>query len=181
MYWRQGTTTKQKKEAAQEKANAEYRAQNCIENKGGEYCLGIKTDLLEADLLAKAQPYIDTQKIIEEANKAAEAKFKAEGWWERKPGIFVKWCKNASSSYPKRGDCPYTDTYMDSVWRMMVWCKERRCGNIYAKINIIKGKDGPVMGWTNDTAFGDFGQKVILTFQTNSNGDRARLVEFTTY
>ena len=172
---------KKEKEAAQEKANATYRANACIENKGGENCLGIKTELIDADLLAKAQRYIDTQKIIEKANKAAEAKFKAEGWFEQKPGIFVKWCKNASSSYPKRGDCPYTDTYMDSVWRMMVWCKERSCGNIYAKINILQGSDGPVVGWTNDTAYGDYGQKVVLTFQTSSNGDRASLVEFKAY
>ena len=55
---------KQKKEAAQEKANAKYRAETCIENKGGDNCLGIKTELIDADLLAKAQPYIDTQKSI---------------------------------------------------------------------------------------------------------------------
>ena len=169
------------KAKAKAKANATYRANACIENKGGENCLGIKTELIDADLLAKAQRYIDTQKIIEEDNKAAEAKFKAEGWWEKKPGIFVKWCKNASNSYPKRGDCPYTDTYMDSVWRMMVWCKERSCGNIYAKINILQGSDGPVVGWTNDTAYGDYGQKVVLTFQTSSNGNTASLVEFKTY
>ncbi len=171
-----------------ERLNAKDRANACIENKGGENCLGIKTELIDADLLAKAQRYIDTQKMIEKGNKvaeaklkAAEAKLKAEGWWEQKPGIFVKWCKNASSSYPKRGDCPYTDSYMDSVWRLMVWCKERSCGNIYAKINILQGSGGPVVGWTNDTSYGDYGQKVVLTFQTSSNGDRARLVEFKTY
>ena len=157
------------------------QAERCIKNKGGADCIGIKTELLDSDLLAQAQPYIDSQKIIEEAKAAAEAKLKAEGWWEQKPGIFVKWCKNASSSYPKRGDCPYTDSYMDSVWRMMVWCKERSCGNIYAKINILQGSDGPVVGWTNDTAYGDYGQKVVLTFQTSSNGNRASLVEFKTY
>ena len=70
---------------------------------------------------------------------------------------------------------------MDKSWRMMVWCKERSCGNIYAKINILQGNDGPVVGWTNDIAYGDYGQKVVLTFQTSSNGNRASLVEFKTY
>ena len=164
------------------KSKATKRANDCIAASGlSSECLLFNTELLDADLLSRVKPFIAKQQIIAKEKAAAEAKFKAEGWVEQKPGIFVKWCKNASFSYPKKGDCPYTDTYMDSVWRMMVWCKERSCGNIYAKINILQGSGGPVVGWTNDTAYGDYGQKVVLTFQTSSNGNRARLVEFTTY
>ena len=73
-----------------------------------------------------------------------------------------------------------TETYLDRVSRMMVWCRYRKCGNIYAKVNFIQGENGPVVGWTNATAYGDIGQKVILTFQTNLRGS-TQLVEFRTY
>jgi hypothetical protein len=54
-------------------------------------------------------------------------------------------------------------------WRMEVWCKERACGDIYARINIMDGRNGPVIGWTNETAYGGIGQKVILTFQSSTS------------
>ena len=74
-----------------------------------------------------------------------------------------------------------TEAYLDRVSRMMVWCRDKSCGNIYAKVNFIQGEGGPVVGWTNDTAYGDYGQKVILTFQTNARGGVTSLVEFRTY
>ena len=104
-----------------------------------------------------------------QAKADAEAAFKAEGWWEVQSGIFVRWCKN---------QCAETESFMDSVYRMEVWCKERACGDIYARINIMDGSNGPVIGWTNETAYGDIGQKVILTFQSSTSGT-ARLTEFT--
>ena len=61
----------------------------------------------------------------------------------------------------------------------MVWCKEKACGDIYAKVNL--DRNGVVMGWTNDTAYGGYGQKVVLTFQSSSGGSTAQLIEFTTY
>ena len=64
---------------------------------------------------------------------------------------------------------------------MMVWCRDTSCGNIYAKVNLSQTNDGPVMGWTNATAYGDYGQKVILTFQSSANVRVADLVEFSTY
>jgi len=115
----------------------------------------------------------------EQRRKAENEQLKAEGWWEAKSGIFVRWCKNSSYQYPAKGDCPRTDTYLDSVWRMMVWCKEKACGDIYAKVNL--DRNGVVMGWTNDTAYGGYGQKVVLTFQSSSGGSTAQLIEFTTY
>ena len=111
--------------------------------------------------------------------KAEEEQLKAEGWWEPKSGIFVRWCENSNYEYPAKGDCPRTDTYLDSVWRMMVWCKEKACGDIYAKVNL--DRNGVVMGWTNDTAYGGYGQKVVLTFQSSSGGSTAQLIKFSTY
>lgn len=162
------------------KSLAKNNAQKCLESPG-IICLSIKTEFLDNELLASVKPLIDQQNKIKEEKEAADAKFKAEGWWEPKKGIFVRWCKDASYRYPAKGDCPRTDSYLDTVWRLMVWCRDRRCGDIYAKINLFQGSDGPVIGWTNDTAYGDYGQKVILTFQTNSNASYARLVEFSTY
>ena len=112
--------------------------------------------------------------------KAEEERLRAEGWWEPQSGILVRWCNKTSNRYPDQGDCPLTDSWHDNVWRMMVWCKEKACGDIYAKINIKQGTDGPVLGWTNETGYGDFGEKVILTFQDGTYG-AAYLVEFKAY
>jgi hypothetical protein len=101
----------------------------------------------------------------------AAAEFKAQGWREQEPGIFVRWCDGDDQP------CAPTETYMDVVWRMEVWCKERACGDIYARINIQDGQSGPVLGWTNATGYGDIGQKVILTFQSSTSGS-ARITEF---
>ena len=106
------------------------------------------------------------------AKAAAEAKFKAEGWWEQKPGIFVRWC-GGEDPY-----CPGKRSYQDYSWRAMVWCKERACGNIYAKLNILQ--NDIVVGWTNETAYGGYGQKVVLTFGSSTRGS-GQLVEFKTY
>jgi len=104
-----------------------------------------------------------------QAKADAEVAFKAEGWWEPQSGIFVRWCKN---------QCADTESFMDSVWRLEVWCKDRACGDIYARINIMDGSNGPIIGWTNETAYGSIGQKVILTFQSSTSGS-ASLTEFT--
>ena len=60
----------------------------------------------------------------------------------------------------------------------MVWCKETACGNIYAKMNILN--NGVVVGWTNDSAYGGYGQKVVLTFGSSTQGS-GRIVDFSTY
>ncbi len=141
----------------------------------------ITNPLYKETFLEKQNQINEKQRKIKEEKEIAEAKFKAEGWWQPKKGIFVRWCKNASGRYPEKGDCPRTDTYLDTVWRMMVWCRDTRCGDIYAKINLSQTNGGPVIGWTNDTAYGDYGQKVILTFQSNSKARYADLVEFSAY
>ena len=163
-----------------DKSIAESNAMECIKT-SGDICLSIKTELLDEAILASVKPLIERQRKIKEEKEIAEAKFKAEGWWEVKRGIFVRWCYDSSSRYPEKGDCPRTDSYLDTVWRMMVWCRDTSCGNIYAKVNLSQTNDGPVLGWTNDTAYGDYGQKVVLTFQSSANVRVADLVEFRTY
>lgn len=111
------------------------------------------------------------QEAEERAEAAAvEAKFKAEGWWEQEPGIFVRWCED--SNCPGRA----SDHYSDYVWRAMVYCRDRACGDIYARLNILQ--DDIVVGWTNETAYGGRGQKVVLTFGSSTQGS-GRIVEFT--
>ena len=104
-----------------------------------------------------------------QAAAKAEADFQAEGWWEQEPGIFVRWCGG------KYASCPGKESYQDYSWRAMVWCKERACGDIYARLNI--SQNGTVVGWTNETAYGGYGQKVVLTFGSHTRGS-GTIVEF---
>lgn len=56
-------------------------------------------------------------------------------------------------------------------------CKERACGDIYGRVNLISSS-GVVVGWTNDTGYGDIGQKVQLTFDSYQDGwEKAQLTE----
>ena len=103
-----------------------------------------------------------------EENRKAAAKFAAEGWWQQQPGIYVRWCTD-------KNPCPYTKSYQDYTWKAMVWCKERACGDIYARLNI--SQNGTVVGWTNETAYGGYNQKVVLTFGSYTRG-RGNIVEF---
>lgn len=61
---------------------------------------------------------------------------------------------------------------------MQVWCKEVACGNIYGRVNLIDGND-VVIGWTNDTAYGDTGQVVQLTFSSFQKFSTAELTRLT--
>ncbi len=111
------------------------------------------------------------EKEREEAAAKLKAEFAAEGWWEQQPGIFVRWCDDEHPPCPG----PKSNGYSNVSWRAMVYCKERACGDIYARLNIMQ--DNVVVGWTNDTAYGDIGQKVVLTFGSSVGGS-GRIVEF---
>jgi hypothetical protein len=121
---------------------------------------------------AKKREAIRQQLAAAAAKEKAEEekKFKAEGWWEASNGVYLRWCTDAN---PCPGNA--SDHYTSSVWRAMAWCKERACGDIYARMNISSG--GAVIGWTNDTAYGDFGEKVVLTFGSHLSG-QGEIVEF---
>jgi hypothetical protein len=149
---------------------------------GAPVCENVQIDNLEPKLAADMRKKLEEQKnakrLVEAANQAAIAdaqakvnreqqQFQKEGWFERQPGIYARWCKG----------CAGSSTYLDYVWRMEVWCKEAKCGDIYARINISQGATGPVIAWTNDTGYGDLGQKVVLTFQSATQGN-ASLTEF---
>lgn len=169
---------------AEEKAlqQNETRIADCIALKGKSYSCGrVRLALADEETKNKVSPFIqkwkddkaaaeaETRKKNEEWRKkqvavrkeqqrvkaAADAKFKAEGWWQQEPGIFVRWCTKTCSRAEVIGDSAY--------WLMEVWCKERACGDIYAQMNIEK--NGTVVGWTNDTLFLSRGQRGVLTFQ----------------
>jgi len=168
----------------------------CISTKGKSYdCGEIDLALADEETKKKVSPFIkkfkddkaekaaETRKKNEEWRKKqaalrkeqqrqkaeADAKFKAEGWWAEQPGIFVRWC----SKVPCPG--PTSNGYSNYTWRAMVWRKERACGDIYAGLNILN--DGTVVGWTNDTAYVGYGQKVVLTFGSSTRG-KGQLDEF---
>jgi hypothetical protein len=153
---------------------------------GAPVCENVQINNLEPKLAADIRKKLEEQanfrqnaaRLAEAANQAAIAdaqakvnkeqqEFQKEGWFEKQPGIYARWCN----------DCAGSTTYADYAWRMEVWCKEAKCGDIYARINISQGADGPVIAWTNDTGYGDLGQKVVLTFQSATQGN-ASLTEF---
>ena len=173
-----------------------YRVEKCIEAKGNaESCSRVDLTMLSDERAEEVKPFVETwntkqaeaereyqerrkaaaeQRKAEAAEREAEAaeaaaKFKAEGWWEEQPGIFVRWCDGTHLP------CPRTSSVSDYVWRAMVWCKERACGDIYARLNILQ--NDVVVDWTNDSAYGGQGQKVVLTFGAYTQG-QGQLVEF---
>ena len=87
------------------------------------------------------------------------------------PGIFWRWCT-------KDPECSSDGVIGDGSYVLMqVWCKERACGDIYAQVNLVNDS-GVVVGWTNDSGYGGFGQKVQLTFDpTQDNWKTAQLTE----
>lgn len=109
---------------------------------------------------------------IAEAKAQADAKFKAEGWFQLEPGIYGRWCTETCSTAEVIGDQAY--------WLMEVWAKDRAAGDVYAQINVIR--NGVIIGWTNDTAYIDRGQRAVLTFGKygidNPGQHQAQLVKF---
>lgn len=92
-----------------------------------------------------------------------------KGWYKSdRDGIFWKWCTQDCDSSKVIGDSRYS--------LMQVWCRDEKCGDIYARVN-LEDKNGVVIGWTNDTGYGDKGQKVLLTFQSYQNYEKAALTE----
>ena len=128
----------------------------------------------KADIAAAAEA--SRKRLSKQAAKeraetaAAEAKFKAEGWFQLKPGIYGRWCTHTCNNATVIGDANY--------WLMEVWSKGRTAGDIYARVNILK--NNVVVGWTNDTAYLSHGQKGILTFSKYlpGRGYSAQMTEF---
>lgn len=100
--------------------------------------------------------------------RAAEAKFKAEGWTEQEDGIYTRWCTQT---------CTKTGVIGDNTYALMeVYAKGRAAGDIYAQVNLLQ--DGVVVGYTNDTLFLSQGQKGILTFDTYKSANSMELTKF---
>ena len=131
----------------------------------------IAADFVEA----RKKVYADLAKQDAERKQAAakaDAKFEAEGWFQLEPGIYGRWCTKTCSTAEVIGD--------QSYWLMEVWAKDRAAGDVYAQINIVR--DGVIIGWTNDTAYIDRGQRAVLTFGkhglNNPGQHQAQLVKF---
>jgi hypothetical protein len=91
------------------------------------------------------------------------------GWQETNTaGVYQRWCTNTCDSSKVIGDAGYVI--------LQVWCKEQACGDIYGRVNLLDSS-GTVVGWTNDTGYGDTGQKVQLTFSSYQDFAKAQLTE----
>jgi hypothetical protein len=93
-----------------------------------------------------------------------------EGWEATsKEGVYSKWCKV--------GECDATRVIGEQRYViLMVWCKESACGDIYARANLLNASE-VVIGYTNDTGYGNLGDKVQLTLSSYSDFSSMRLTE----
>ena len=140
-----------------------------------DIALGLRKDALkqakaeaEKQAAARKERQAAAEAKIAEAKAQADAKFKAEGWWEAQPGIFVRWCTNTCNNSKVIGDNRYS--------LMEVWAKDAHAGDIYAQVNLERS--GVVIGWTNDTMYLSRGQRGVLTFDSYQYFDQAQLVKF---
>jgi hypothetical protein len=95
-------------------------------------------------------------KNLEYSNsQAIKATPEGQGWSEKEDGIYGRWCKE---------NCNPTNI-ADNYAVYEIWCKERACGDVYIQANLITS-EGTVIGWTNETGYGDKGQKIQLTLDS---------------
>lgn len=93
--------------------------------------------------------------------------------FENEDGIYGQWCDNSNDL-----ECPKPDYVSgDIYWSLKVWCKEKACGNIYARVNFVDRESDIVRDWTNNTAYGGQGQKVMLYFGTKLQGVQPEITE----
>lgn len=154
--------------------NADYEAGTGIcsaKNKAADLAEA-KADAERLAEQKKFQAQQAEQRLAEERAKkaaaAAEAKFRAEGWSDTdRAGVYWRWCSQ---------DCDSSKAIAGRYVIAEVWCRDTACGDIYGRVNLMN-KQGTVIGWTNDTAYGDVGQKVLLTFDSYQDFDTVRLTE----
>jgi hypothetical protein len=122
--------------------------------------------------IEKARQELQKQQAAAAAVEAAKPKPADPNGWRQSdhPGVYWRWCDSP--------DCSTNKVIGDNSYALaQVWCKTRACGDIYARVNFISDS-GVVIGWTNDTGYGDYGQKVQLTFQSSdSEWSKVRLTE----
>jgi hypothetical protein len=99
-----------------------------------------------------------------------------DGWVLIRPGIFRRWCMND----PECAGAEEKDFTGNGYTALLVWCRDRPCGDIYARVNLLDGS-GVVVGWTNDTGYGGMGQKVLLVFRMSEGSSKSQLTELKMY
>jgi len=122
----------------------------------------------EADKKAAEQRQAIARAAKGKALAAAEAKFKAEGWFELKPGIYARWCTETCSLAKVIGSGAYS--------LMEVWAKDAHAGDIYARVVVLR--DGEIVGYIKDTIHLSRGQRGVLTFDSYFDADSVQLTEF---
>ena len=154
------------------------KAKRCVALKSISSCEGIDSAELseiDPDLQKKYNDALWSakQKVIEKERKEKERlaqlkreeeEFKRLGWWEQENGIYARYCTNGPKPCSRAGVIGSASYVL-----VEVWCKEKACGDIYGRVNLLNNS-GTVVGWTNDTGYGGYGQKVVLTFDTYREG-----------
>ena len=142
------------------------------ENKANiDRCVELKGDTNACDRINRSKAYIPNgyQPTVDlTVSLREEAKVKAEGWYEMKPGIYARWCTETCSLAKVIGSGSYS--------LMEVWAKDAHAGDIYARVVLLR--DGEVVGYIKDTIHLSRGQRGVLTFDSYFDADSAKLTEF---
>jgi hypothetical protein len=99
-----------------------------------------------------------------------------DGWFSTGlDGIFVGYC-HRRTVFPYQMETPECQVAVKKAGEdsyplvVMVWCRDRPCGGIYIEANQVS-ENGSVMGWTNDTGNGQYGDVVYLSLRSYYQGE----------
>ena len=161
-------------------------AQLCIEKNGeSEICNEVQEYMLEGKVLKQISEIKEKlradywkkreeeEKILEIARREEEAESRRlidEGWEWINNDFLYRICggKNAA--------CDDSLINFDSNWKIVVWCKDRACGDFFLAMEVIK--DNQSVGYVSKVSCGNEGEKVILDLHPKINGDYLRFSEF---
>tara|TARA_Y100001978_G_scaffold189944_1_gene192673 strand:+ start:66 stop:755 length:690 start_codon:yes stop_codon:yes gene_type:complete len=161
-------------------------AQLCIEKNGeSEICDEVQEYMLEGNVLKQISKIKEKlradywkkreeeEKILEITRREEEAETKKlinEGWEWINNDFIYRICGGENAA------CDDSLINFDSNWKIVVWCKERACGNFFIAMEVIK--DSQSVGYVSKESCGNEGEKVILDLHPKINGDYLRFSEF---
>ena len=161
-------------------------AQLCIEKNGeSEICNEVQEYMLEGKVLKQISEIKEKlradywkkreeeEKILEIARREEEAESRRlidEGWEWINNDFIYRICggKNAA--------CEDSIINSDSNWKIVVWCKDRACGDFFIAMEVIK--NNKFIGYVSKESCGNKGEKVIVDLQPKIKGDYLRFSEF---
>jgi len=161
-------------------------AQLCIEKNGkSEICDEVQEYMLEGKVFKQIseikeklradywKKQKEEERILEIARREEEAESRRlidEGWEWINNDFIYRICggKNAA--------CEDSPINFNSNWKILVWCKERACGDFFIAMEVIKNNQS--VGYVTKESCGNEGEKVMLVLQPKINGDYLRFSQF---